>query len=72
MNPTRAIICGNGRRAWSRQFHVRYNDGEGVIRGIRWTDACWRTRNRRDCARERADNNSYVRRGEIENIPLRR
>lgn len=72
IDPTRAIICGNGRRAWSRQFHVRYNDGRGLIRGIRWVDACWRTRNGRDCARERADNNSYIRRGKMHNIPLRR
>ena len=71
IDPVRAIVCGHGRKAWSRRFYVVHQDDGGAVNGVNWVDACWRSRNRRDCARGIADTNGYVRSGDFDTIPLR-
>ncbi len=67
----RAIICGHGRKGWSRRHYVPHVNELGRVTGIRWVDACWRTRNARDCRNELADNNGYIRRGRYEDLRVR-
>lgn len=71
MDPVRAIVCGAGRKAWSKRHHVLHQEDGGAVEGISWVDACWRTANRRGCARGIASTNGLVRRGDFDTIPLR-
>lgn len=71
IDPVRAIVCGNGRKAWSRKYYVKHQDDGGAVVGVNWIDACWRTARGRGCARDRASSNGYVRRGDFDTIPLR-
>lgn len=70
IDPVRAIICGYNRQGWSERYYVAANDGNGVVTGLHWVDACWRSRNARDCVRETADNSSFIAHGNYKNLRI--
>lgn len=70
-DPVRAIICGYGRKGWSDRHYVPHVDERGRVTGVRWVDACWRTRRARDCAYERADNNGSIARNRYRDLRVR-
>lgn len=71
-DPVRAIICGHGRKAWSERHYVPHTNARGRVTGVRWTDACWRTRRARDCKNGLADRNNAIASGDYKNLRVRR
>lgn len=70
LDPARAIICGYNRQGWSERYYVPANDGNGVVTGLHWVDACWRSRNARDCVHETADNSSFIAQGHYRTLRI--